>query len=438
MKKIIFALCAAAATLVACNKAEVSTPLANGDARVVKFETTNLYSFDTKVAIDANTHVGIYATSPATGGANADYAVVSLPTTEPVANGTLSGSAIQWGVTQVGTDTPSKFFAMYPYENTSERNSFDAEHPITYTIDDDGDEAYALDFLVDVVEKAPGNDVEHPEAVAFNLEHPFALLRVVITNTSDDAIKKVEISGVKKEGTLAFNDATITATGAEAVSLRNMPREAGEEGNTTYSFYSVIIPQTASPVIKITTWTDATSTYTLAADQEFTAGNKYTATIEYNHTHDVRTSVLGTTIGFTVGGWTANDLNNGENVTNNSDYSSSTENWPILRGSGFTNASWTQGIRMNCIGENSFRAVITMTGDEGLIKIYKENGTWYGKNASTSESGGWTKWTTTTVDGDNNIPITSTSTERKVTVIYYAKSNSDPHEVWIHAGDVTR
>ena len=79
-----------------------------------------------------------------------------------------------------------------------------------------------------------------------------------------------------------------------------------------------------------------------------------------------------------------------------------------------------------------------MTGDDGEIKVYKENGTWYGKSSSTSESNDWTKWTTSTDGGAQNIPITSTSAERKVTVIYYAKDNSDPHEIWLHAGDVTR
>ena len=435
MKKLFFVLCAAAATLAACNKAEVAAPVANDNARVVKFETANLYSFDTKTAIAADTHVGIYATSPATGGANADYTVGTMPSADP---GTLTGSAIQWGVTQVGTNTSSKFFAMYPYENTTERNTFDAEHPITYTIANDGDEAYAQDFLVDVVDQAPGTDVEHPNDVSFNLEHPFALLRVVITNTSDDAIQKVEISGVKKEGTLAFNTAAVTATETAAVTLRNMPRVSGETGNATYTFYSVIIPQTASPVIKITTWTNATSTYNLATSQAFAAGNQYTANIAYSHTHDVRTSVLDASIGFTVTDWTVNNLNSGNAISNNSDYASSTNDWPIIRGSGFTNASWTQGIRMNCIGENSYRAVITMTGDDGEIKVYKENGTWYGKSSSTSESNDWTKWTTSTDGGAQNIPITSTSAERKVTVIYYAKDNSDPHEIWLHAGDVTR
>ena len=58
MKKLFFVLCAAAATLVACNKAEVAAPVANDNARVVKFAAENLYEFETKAITGS---VGIWA-----------------------------------------------------------------------------------------------------------------------------------------------------------------------------------------------------------------------------------------------------------------------------------------------------------------------------------------------------------------------------------------
>ena len=193
MKKIFVAILAAAAVFAACNKAEIKTPVSD-EARVVKFGVTNFYNFETKAAIAANAHVAIYAGAPINV-KNADYTVATMPTADPAAAGTLSGSAILWGVQQMGTDTDTKFFAMYPRETDEANNAFDTETPLPYAIEASAEsEAYAKDFLVDVVDQHPGNDVEHPNTVTFNLEHPFVLLRYAITNASpDDVIRKVEI-----------------------------------------------------------------------------------------------------------------------------------------------------------------------------------------------------------------------------------------------------
>ena len=113
MKKVLFTVLAAAATLAACNKAEVATPVANDEARVVKFETKNLYSFDTKTgsAFAANGQVALYAGAPIysyhqpyTIGTITDHA------------GSLTGTTIKWGAEQLGTNNATDFLALYPYE----------------------------------------------------------------------------------------------------------------------------------------------------------------------------------------------------------------------------------------------------------------------------------------------------------------------------------
>lgn len=422
MKKALIFVLAAASIIASCNKAEVKAPVSES-SRVVKFETANLYAFSTKTAIAADGVVGIYASSPAEGGANASYTVKTMPGAET--NGTLEGSAILWGIQQVGTNTASKFFAMYPYASSTERGAFNESTPLAYSIKNDGDEEYAADFLVDVVEQAPGEDVENPAKVTFNLEHPFAKLRYVITNNSDDAIKSVAISGVKKTGTLTYSDAKLTATG-DAVVDRNMPLESSEGNVLTY--YSVVVPETAAvnPTIKITTWTGATSTFSLSEAVVLSAGNVYTATITYNHSHAVATSNRTMTSEFAVTDWT------GSNVTAGAEagYTSSTADWPIIKGSNF-GSSWEQGLRMSCVGENSFRKVITATGAVEF-KIYTENGAWYGFSATTAEADDWTKITTSTDSGAAN--ITNIDAAGTYTVYFY----SDSKEVWIKSGDVTR
>lgn len=427
MKKSIILVFAAGAALLACNKNEaISTSGVSDQDRVVKFEMTKLYSFDTKAAIGVNSAVAIYADNLANA-SNVSYTVSEMPTAEPSAVGILSGEAIKWGIEQMGTNTSTKFFAMYPYADGDQRNAFSTSTALAYNIDSD---EYARDFMVDVVDQYPGSDVEHPNPVTFNLEHPFAMLRYVITNSSDDAIRFVKIHGVHKTGNLAYGTAAVTATG-DALNAGTAAELSSESvAGNVYTYYSVIVPESSiNPVITITTWTGATSTYALSAAQDFVAGKKYTASITYNHTHGVTTSNRTVEAGFNITDWDAEDVTAGTE----SGYTDDTSNWPILKGTGF-GSSWESGLRMSCVGENSFRKVITKSGDV-QFKVYKENGTWYGFD-STETVDGWTKITTSTDGSAGNISLTGEN--GYYTIYYYAKSNSDPHEVWIKSGDVTR
>ena len=427
MKRYLFLAALAAAAFVSCNKAEVETPNVPDANRVVKFVTENLYSFDTKAALDVNGHVAIYAGAPINV-KNADYTVATMPTAEPAAAGTLSGSSILWGVEQIGTSTNTTFFAMYPRAVSDERNAFDAEHPLTYSIEASSEsEAYAKDFLVDVVEQNPGADVEHPNTVSFTLEHPFVLLRYAITNASDDTIEKVEISGVRKDGTIAYETAVATPTG-EAIAAneaREMPLES-EAGNVK-TFYSVIMPESVAinPTIKITTYGGCTSTYSLSAAQTFVAGKSYTASITYSNVHSGVTSNRTMTADFNVTEWTAAS---NPTVGDQANYNDNADNWPMIKGEGFTGASWDTGLPMTCVGKNSYRKVITMAGN-GEFKVYKASeNTWLGQSASENVEG-WTKYTT----GGSNVAITADADD-VITIYYY----SDNNQIWVKAGDVTR
>ena len=420
MKKLVLALAVVTAALCACTKAENLTSVSD-EARVVKFSMGNFYSFNTRAAIAQNAHVAVYASAPINM-SNQDYTVSAMPTAEPAAAGTLAGSSIMWGVEQIGTNTASKFFAMYPRENIADRNNFSTSNDLAYDIANASDEAYAKDFLVDVVEQAPGADVEHPNPVSFALEHPFAMLKYVITNTSDDAIMKVEIYGVHKTGDLAYNTAAITPTGDALTdaTLREMPLESAE--NNVYTYYSVIIPENSiNPTIKITTYGGCTSTYSLTAAQNFVAGKIYSAVIAYSNTHSATTSNRTMTASFTVADW------ENENVTAGAqtNYNGNEEYWPILRGEGFEGASWDTGTPMTCVGENSFRAVITLTEDAEIKVFIPHNNNWCGGSA-TETVDTWTKVTT----GGSNVAITGNNGD--ICTIYFYSDNS---EIWYKVGN---
>ncbi|MBO4611340.1 MAG: fimbrillin family protein [Bacteroidales bacterium] len=432
MKKIFVAILAVAAVFTACQKSELKTPVSD-DARIVKFDVTNFYSFETKAALAASSHVAIYAGAPINV-KNADYTVATMPTAEPAAAGTLSGSSILWGIEQIGTATSTKFFAMYPYASSDERNAFDAEHPITYTIDPNaGSEEYARDFLVDVVDQNPGLDAEHPNKVTFNLEHPFALLRYAITNASDDVIQKVEIYGVRKTGTLAYETAAVTPTGVviAADSLYVMPLES-EVGNVK-TFYSVIMPESVAinPTIKVTTYGGCTSTYSLSAAQPFAAGKSYTAAITYSNTHATVSSNRNMTAEFNVTDWAAESA---PTVGAQQGFNDNAANWPYIKGNCFDGANdWGNGVAMACVGENSFKKVLDMTGD-GNLKVFKAttpDATWLGV-ANTETVEGWTKITLSTSGGD--IPIAAAS-GKKCTVYYYPDAAAGNGELWFKVDD---
>ena len=312
MKKILFVLCAAAATLVACNKAEVATPDNTGD-RVVRFQAENLYAFETK-AMSGN--VGIWAGSPINTN-NASYTIDGS---------NLTGSSILWGIEQLGTATPSYFFAKYPY---GAEDSFSHSTGLSFAIRTDSgdnkteDVASALNYMVAGVKAAPGTG-ESPATVAFNFKHPFAKLVYKVTNTSDDNIRCATISGAAWAGTIDYAEteaaapqvltvtATPSATRTDGTEANNAYMNGGEwdETENAFVFYTITLPVASlSPSITIFMHSGAKYTYNVSSPINAEAGKIYTATINIdgtnNHSHITNNRVV--TASFSETDWNSGD-----------------------------------------------------------------------------------------------------------------------------------
>ena len=394
MKKILFALCTAAVTMVACNKAEVAAPIANDDARVVKFETQNLYSFDTKAAMAAESRVSIFAGAPINV-SNANYTVSSMPGVGT--SGELTGSAIQWGLEQMGTSTTSPFFAIYPYYSPREFTDNRLNWPITTAANVEE----AKDVLVAYAEAAPGvgeAKMENPDKVSLSFTHPFALLEYTITNNSDDGISRVEVSGVNQDGYLYFNSGLTTLQNAdETFKEKGTQVMAKGDGNV---YYAVIYPaHSISPVVTIHLFSGASVTYTPASATDISAGTKYTASIAYNNTHTPTTS--NRTTGYSFSATTAWTDAEGESNIKTPDAGPVSGDpgtgWPVIKGENFTindvACDWNTGIVMKCVASNLYRAEIKLTAN-AQFKIY--NGSWFGaaNPGSYTPTGSSNTWTT--------------------------------------------
>ena len=440
MKKILFVLCAAAATLVACNKAEVAAPVANDDARVVKFSTRNLYSFETKAAMAANSQVSIFAGAPINAN-NQLYTVGTMPDGDTP--GSLTGTSIKWGLEQMGTSTESPFYAIYPYYETRTLNT---TTPLSWPITTAANVEEAMDVLVAYSSQYPGDNLTSPNSVSFNFTHPFALLEYTVTNNSDDTINYIELSGVYVNGSLVMSDA-LTNKGESTGTQRLF--KSGEK------YYGVVYPETGvTPVVTIHLYSGATATYTLAGTQSFVAGSKYSASLEYSKSHNGVTSQNTVVASFTVSqNWPDVATSMGETSGGTPSGGVSDANWPFLKGENATlngNAlNWDTGIAMKCIGANSFYAVVTLTAASAQIKVNDMVSKWYGWNgaptakvddngATTEETDETKYWKKYVGNGDGNIQLSGAVNDKFSVYFYINGDNHDNSEVWVKKGEVTR
>lgn len=412
MKKSFIIFLAAAATLCACNKEEVSAPSVSDNARVVKFTTQNLYSFDTK-AMAQNEKISVFAGSPITDATNKPYTITALPGAE---SGTLSGTGILWGIEQMGTDNPAPFYAIYPYESDG-RSSFAVGTNLAWTISSAANVGYAADVLVAYTTAAPGAGEEKlvsPDPVALAFEHPFSLLEYTITNNSDDSIKEVAISQVPNDGYLVFGSALTAPKEVESVIVLGEEKLNLVDGK----YQGVIFPANGiSPRITITMWSGATATYNVATPTNFEKGKKYSASITYTHSHSEAASQRNPTIEFTATeDWTTGSMTapgSQEEVVGISDSA-----WPGIRGAniqvGDDTPSWDQSVSMKCIGENLFEATITKVAEGNMeFKVYvKSTNTWYGKGGEEDGAGSWAGWKKMTAGSGNVVWGESSATVR--------------------------
>ena len=442
MKKILFALCAAAVTMVACNKAEVASPIANDDARVVKFETQNLYSFDTK-AVMGSGNVGIWAGSPINTN-NASYTI----------DGTnLTGSSILWGIEQLGTTTPSYFFAKYPY---NEGDSFThSTGALAFAIrTDTGDHktedvAAALNYMVAGVKAAPGTG-ETPANVSFNFKHPFAKLVYKVTNSSDDNIRCATISGAAWAGTIDYAEteaaapqvltvtATPSATRTDGTEANNAYMNGGEWDETAnaFVFYTITLPVASlSPSITIFMHSGAKYTYNVSSPINAEAGKIYTATINIdgtnNHSHITNNRVV-------TASFSETDWNSGDTPSLSAGSYTPTDTWYYVRGVnckvGSTDANnWGNSLKMDGIGDGKYRVRITKTTASGTNMFFKvvkiqsgQSDVWFGKDEQ-SDDNGWQKYTNggSDIEWGGDIDNVTTIIFDSVNSIIYVKDGAE-------------
>ena len=388
MKKTLFCALAAVAALVACNKAEVSTPVVSDASRVVSFKAENLYTFQTK-AMESGT-VGIWAGAPI----NEENKAYTI------SGSTLSGSSILWGIEQAGTDTPSYFFAMYPRVDEA---SF--THGTGYSFGirvDTGDHktediATAEQFMVAATKAAPGTG-ETPATVAFSFTHPFAKIVYNVTNNSDDAVRCATIQGVYWNGTIDYTEAealgakTVTATLSGSVTdgteAHNTYLNGGyDEGEGKYVFHTITMPSAGlTPVIKVFMWSGATYSFSIDGTLTAEAGKEYTANITITNANDHGQSSVGRTMtaSFTATDWTAGE---GPTLASGDGYSATEiDHWGYIKGDlNETLNGWQTDLPMKCIGNDKWEVTLTSDANKHFKPVMKSESdgslTWYGQSS---------------------------------------------------------
>ena len=258
MKKLLI-IFAAAAALVACNKAETTN---SNEPRAVRFTVQNLGTYELKsptVALGqtGNSTVGIYAADL---GANNVEATVSGGTLTP-------SSTIYW---RIGQTTASDFIARYPYESVA---TIDGSYDLP--ADQTAEDTYT--YHANVV-TAFTSATPDPGTVAFDFKHPFAKVVISITNNlSADAVASVVMKNIKMSASkMDLKTAPATLTLTDAVS--NVQAYAASENR----YEMIIMPQAAAANMDIVVTTTLGSIYTFNitnASYDFLAGKVATAAV---------------------------------------------------------------------------------------------------------------------------------------------------------------
>lgn len=343
MKKTLLTVLALAGLLSACQKAK-EMPVV--PARPVTFSVENLYSLETKAdAIATGKHVAVYAGAPINK-ENVSFNVTmnENSTTAGTLTPTVTNSLL-WGVGQTTQET--KFLAVYPHETVRPLvGEAEAEKYIDYAIASAEDVAYAAEFLAAAASQAPGTG-ETPAKVALNFKHPFVKLVYNVTNTSDDAVASVKISGIRRTGHLMFATGAVTTTGEAVAANAAVTLNYLGEG----SYMTVVMPESTAvnPVITVVMASGAEYAFALAEGVALEAGKVYTAGIQITGSHGTEQSdrtVLGT---FTVTDWT--NVNAGSLTATGS---TPAAKWWYLEGNidevtGTTDGNWGKHIPFKCV-----------------------------------------------------------------------------------------
>lgn len=247
MRKTLFIVLAAAATLVACQKQASVVSIPEGP---IRFSVDNTFSFTkaTESAFEDADEIQIIAGAPISS----------------ASKGTVSGSnltltpAMYWAK---GQSEAATFVAFYPYTSIS-TSSFE------YDLNFGGnhDFAYHKNFLVAKASSAPTE-----EAVELAFRHPFSKVLINVDNQlGSDGVASVVLKTIKMAGTLDLVAETIDVSEVDATDVT-----AAKLSDTQWGV--IVMPQSARPTLEVTTTLGSKYTFTLPANFTFEAG-KVTST----------------------------------------------------------------------------------------------------------------------------------------------------------------
>jgi len=272
MKKLIIPILAIMA-LAACNKSEV-VPAAQENGKAIRF-TSNLPTYTiTKAAsvLDGKT-VNIFAGAPinATTTAEADDSKLTPATT------------LHWIKDQTETTT---FASVYPAD-VATGMSFE------YTVTED------LEYHGAVL-AATAKDVEPEETVNFVYKHPFAMLKIAVSNNLEGspAITGVSVENTYASATFDLAAETVTTSGDKVA----IPATLADG-----KYNVVLIPQSAKPIIKVNIGGDAPKTYkfVITSDVDFAANKYYNVALTLDDSTPPVVEGEEVVFGFTVAEWEA-------------------------------------------------------------------------------------------------------------------------------------
>ncbi len=251
MKKVLYAAIAAALALAACAKQEAVRPIQQGEVRF----TTNIQTYTVKAtdtAFENGDKVGIFAGTP-----------ISKSNVQATVSGSslIPATAIKW---KEGDNGVVDFFAYYPYaENVSQSYNF--------AVQADQATGYAKsDLMLAAKSSAPTDN-------AIDLQFSHALSKVIfkINNAVENTtVNSVSFESVALGATVDLKTAAISNLDENKGNIK-----AAKDGN---DYKLILIPQTASPKVRVSLSNGKDYVFSLASAFEFKAGKKATATLAVN------------------------------------------------------------------------------------------------------------------------------------------------------------
>lgn len=251
MKKVFFAALAALA-LVACAKQETVRTAQPGEVRF----TTNIQTYTVKAtdtAFETGDKVGIFAGAP-----------ISNSNVEAAVSGTslIPSPAIKW---KDGDNSEVEFFAYYPYDQNAVQS-----YPFAVQADQRNGGYAKSDLMLAATSSAPTDN-----AIELQFSHVLSKVIIKITNSVENTtVNAVAFEGVALGATVDLKTAAISNLDADKANIK-----AVKDGD---DYKLILIPQTASPKVRVSLSNGKDYVFSLASAFEFKAGKKATANLTVN------------------------------------------------------------------------------------------------------------------------------------------------------------